>query len=83
MSEKKPRNVLRDTKCPKCGKLFFKHALRVHTPFCKGKTDTAGAAPLSAPTQPKRRAAEPQLAPAAAPAAPVTETPAKSGSWYA
>jgi hypothetical protein len=36
-SDKPKRNVVRDTACPTCGKLFYKHAVRIHSPFCKGK----------------------------------------------
>jgi hypothetical protein len=46
--DKPKRNVVRDTACPSCGKLFYKHAVRIHTPFCKGKTQTPVVAAASA-----------------------------------
>jgi len=51
MTDKPKRNVIRDTACPSCGKLFYKHAVRVHAPFCKGKAaNTTGGGAAGAPS---------------------------------
>jgi len=74
VSDKPKRNVVRDTPCPTCGQLFFKHAVRIHTPFCKGKRETSTDA---AAVSPPGRATAPAGFPAAAPAA----SRAKSDDW--
>jgi hypothetical protein len=77
VTEKKTRNVVRDAACPKCGKLFYKHALRMHEPWCK--TDKAGAS--TAPEGARAPSRSARRVPTPAAAAPVAPAPAKSDYW--
>jgi hypothetical protein len=73
---KKPRNVKRDTPCPKCGKLFVKNALRMHEPWCGIKSTPGGAGKAEGGRTPS--AGEQR----SAPPAPQGTTPAKSTWLY-